>query len=44
MMKRDFTTCVVFGSAALVAGVMCHRLGPGLGSLPTLPPSPYRGA
>ena len=31
MMKRDFTTCVVFGSAALVAGVMCHRLAPGLG-------------
>jgi len=30
-MKKDLILCVVFGAAALVAGVVCHRLAPGLG-------------
>lgn len=30
-MKRELTSCVVFGAVALAAGCLCHRLAPGLG-------------
>lgn len=31
MLKREITVCAVFGSVALAAGCLCHRVAPGLG-------------
>lgn len=31
MAKREISMCVVFGAVALTAGVLCHRVAPGLG-------------
>jgi len=30
-MKKDLSLCAAFGAVALAAGVLCHRLAPGLG-------------
>jgi len=31
MMKRELSMCAGFGAVALVLGIACHRIAPGLG-------------